>query len=193
MENKSRRLFRILPTVTGVTLACSSFVASSTDLSFGMMEEIIMPMIIKSPSFKQDGDLPVRHTCDGLDISPMLEWSGVPEGTKSLALVVDDPDAPRMSWVHWVVYNIPADSKGLPETFTAEGLRSGTMQGLNDRQRSGYQGPCPPVGKHPYFFKLYALDIVLPDLNRPSKVVLEKAMHGHILGSSELIGQYQRK
>jgi len=182
----------------GVTLICISVVAAKTSLPPVKKENIIMPMIITTPSFKRDGDIPARHTCDGLNISPVIEWSGVPAGTKSLALIVDDPDAPdpeapRMTWVHWVVYNIPPDTNGLPESFTAEGLHSGTMQGLNDWHRTGYQGPCPPIGKHRYYFKLFALDIVLPDLKSPAKSALEKAMHGHILARAELLGRYQRK
>ncbi|MFZ5523876.1 MAG: YbhB/YbcL family Raf kinase inhibitor-like protein [Pseudomonadota bacterium] len=157
-----------------------------------------MPMIITSPSFKHEGDIPARHTCDGLNISPMINWADVPAGTKSLALIVDDPDAPdpeapRTTWVHWIVYNLPPDINGLPETFTAEGLHSGVMQGLNDWNRNGYQGPCPPIGRHRYYFKLYALDIVLPNLKSPAKAALEKAMQGHILARSELLGRYERK
>lgn len=156
-----------------------------------------MPMIIISPSFKHNGVIPSRHTCDGQNISPLLKWSGVPSGTKSLALIVDDPDAPdpaspKMIWVHWVVYNIPPDTMGLPEAMSAEGLPPGTLQGLNDWENAGYQGPCPPIGKHRYFFKLYALDIVLPDMKRPAKAALEKAMQGHVLAQAELVGLYQR-
>ena len=157
-----------------------------------------MPMIIMSLSFKHDGAIPARHTCDGLNISPLLTWTGVPAGSKSLALIVDDPDAPdpeapRMTWVHWVIYNIPPDSHGLPETTAAEGLPPGTLQGLNDWHHTGYEGPCPPIGKHRYFFKLYALDTLLPDLKRPTKAALEKAMQGHIIARSQLVGRYQRQ
>ncbi|HSM99051.1 MAG TPA: YbhB/YbcL family Raf kinase inhibitor-like protein [Gallionella sp.] len=157
-----------------------------------------MPMTLMSPSFKHDGAIPARHTCDGLNISPLLQWAGVPPGSKSLALIVDDPDAPnpeapKMTWVHWVVYDIPPDSNGLPETTAAEGLPPGTLQGLNDWLSAGYQGPCPPTGKHRYFFKLYALDAVLPDLKHPAKAALERAMRGHVIGQAELIGLYQRQ
>lgn len=157
-----------------------------------------MPMIITSTAFMHNGAIPARHTCDGQDVSPQLEWSGVPSGTKSLALIVDDPDAPdpeapRMTWVHWVLYDMPANTDGLPEGATVEGLPPGTLQGINDWHRTGYGGPCPPIGKHRYFFKLYALDIVLPDLKRPAKSALEKAMQGHVLARSELIGLYQRQ
>ncbi len=156
-----------------------------------------MSLIIISPSFMHKHEIPARHTCDGLNTSPPLEWTGLPVGVKSLALIVDDPDAPnpdapRMTWVHWVLYNIPPDSHGLPEGTVAESLPRGTLQGLNDWQHIGYQGPCPPIGKHRYFFKLYALDTLLPDMKHPTKAALEKAMRGHVLVQSELIGLYQR-
>jgi Raf kinase inhibitor-like YbhB/YbcL family protein len=156
-----------------------------------------MSLIIKSPPFKHNGAIPARHTCDGQNVSPQLEWTGAPAGTKSLALIVDDPDAPdpaapKMTWVHWVLYNIPAATSGLTEGIAEEDLPHGTLQGVNDWHRTGYGGPCPPVGKHRYFFKLYALDTVLPDLKRPAKAALEKAMRGHIIGQAELIGLYQR-
>jgi len=157
-----------------------------------------MPMIIESPSFMHDSVIPARHTCDGPNVSPPLTWAGIPAGTKSLALIVDDPDAPdpaapKMTWVHWVLYNIPPDANGLTEGIAVKDLPAGTLQGVNDWQRIGYGGPCPPVGKHRYFFKLYALDTVLPDLKRPTKVVLEKAMQGRVLAHSELIGLYHRQ
>jgi Raf kinase inhibitor-like YbhB/YbcL family protein len=198
MKNTSRRIRLIWTTVLGVALICISVVAAKTSVLPGEKENIVMPMIIMSPSFKHDGVIPARHTCDGLNISPLLQWTGVPVGSKSLALIVDDPDAPnpdapKMTWVHWVVYNIPPDTNGLPESIAAEGLPLGTLQGLNDWHDTGYQGPCPPIGKHRYFFKLYALDIVLPDMKRPAKAALEKAMRGHVLVQSELIGLYQRQ
>ena len=156
-----------------------------------------MTMMLTSTVFFQGGMIPHRYTCDGQDVSPPLVWSGLPAGTKSLALIVDDPDAPdpaapRMTWVHWVLYNIPPAATGLPEGIPAKGLPLGTLQGLNDWQRTGYGGPCPPIGRHRYFHKLYALDTVLPDLGRPAKAVVEKAMQGHILGQAELMGLYQR-
>ena len=151
-----------------------------------------MPLIIMSPSFMYNGAIPARHTCDGLNVSPPLEWTGVPAGTKSLALIVDDPDAPKMTWVHWVLYNIPHDASGLLETTIAGPFPRGTLPGLNDWHHSGYEGPCPPIGRHRYFFKLYALDIVLADLGQPAKAALEKAMRGHVIGQAELIGLYQR-
>jgi Raf kinase inhibitor-like YbhB/YbcL family protein len=183
--------------VPGAALFCVSVVAANTSLLLDEKEKIEMPMIILSPSFKHDGVIPARHTCDGLNISPVLKWTGVPPETRSMALIVDDPDAPdpgapKMTWVHWVVYNIPSNTDGLPETTSAEGLPPGALQGLNDWQHAGYQGPCPPIGKHRYFFKLYALDTVLPDLKLPAKAVLEKAMQGHVLARHDLIGLYQR-
>jgi len=155
-------------------------------------------LTLTSASFLQNGVIPARHTCDGQDISPPLSWTAVPDGTKSLVLIVDDPDAPdpaapKMTWVHWVLYNIPPNTSGLPEGIESKGLPSGTAQGINDWQRTGYGGPCPPVGSHRYFHKLYALDAVLPDLKHPTKAALEKAMQGHVIAHSELIGRYQRR
>ncbi|MDO8262747.1 MAG: YbhB/YbcL family Raf kinase inhibitor-like protein [Gallionella sp.] len=157
-----------------------------------------MHLIVTSPSFMHDRVIPARHTCDGLNISPPLAWAGAPTGTKSLALIVDDPDAPdpdapKMTWVHWVLYNFPPDANGLAEGIAAKDLPAGTLHGINDWHRTGYGGPCPPVGKHRYFFKLYALDIVLPDLKHPAKAALEMAMQGHVLAHSDLIGLYQRQ
>ena len=156
-----------------------------------------MAMIISSPAFPNQGEIPRKYTCDGENLSPPLEWSGVPEETRSLVLIVDDPDAPdpkapKMVWVHWVLYNLPPDSKGLPENATTSSLPPGTKEGLNDWTRTGYGGPCPPSGRHRYFFKLYALDTVLPDLGEPKKKQLEMALHDHILKRAELIGTYQR-
>jgi Raf kinase inhibitor-like YbhB/YbcL family protein len=156
-----------------------------------------MSLSITSPAFAPDGDIPRRYTCDGADVSPALEWSGVPPPAKTLVLIVDDPDAPdpaapRMTWVHWLLYNIPTDATGLPEAVAAQALPEGTRQGLNDWNRSGYGGPCPPIGRHRYFHKLYALDVELPDLATPTKVQLERAMQGHVIDQAELIGTYQR-
>lgn len=152
---------------------------------------------LTSASFIQNGMIPIRHTCDGQDISPELAWTEIPAGTKSLVLIVDDPDAPdpadpKMTWVHWVLYNIPPNIKGFPEGISVEELPSGTLEGINDWKRKGYGGPCPPIGTHRYFHKLYALDTVLPDLKNPIKADLEMAMQDHIIGHSELIGLYKR-
>lgn len=154
-----------------------------------------MSLILTSLAFVHMAAIPAKYTCQGADVSPPLTWSGVPAGTKSLALIVDDPDAPdpaapKMTWVHWVLYNIPPTTEGLPEAVKT--LPAGTREGLNDWQRTGYGGPCPPIGRHRYFHKLYALDVVLPDLKHPTKTQLEKAMAGHILGEAQLIGTYQK-
>jgi Raf kinase inhibitor-like YbhB/YbcL family protein len=198
MKNTSRRIHLIWAAVLGIVLVCISVAAAQTSLLPEEKENIVMPLIITSPSLMYKGAIPARHTCDGENISPPLNWTGVPACTKSLALIVDDPDAPnpdapRMIWVHWVLYNIPPDANGLPESTLAEAPLPGTLQGLNDWQHTGYQGPCPPIGKHRYFFKLYALDTLLPDLQRPNKAALEKAMRGHILVQAELVGLYQRQ
>lgn len=156
-----------------------------------------MSLILSSPAFDAGSNIPAVHTCDGEDVSPPLSWSGVPQGAKSLVLIVDDPDAPdpaapQRVWVHWVLYNIPPDAAGLIKGATLQHLPQGTHEGLNDWKRTGYGGPCPPIGRHRYFHKLYALDIVLPDLGHPTKQALEKAIEGHVLAKAELIGMYQR-
>ena len=152
-------------------------------------------MTLTSTAFTRNGAIPKRYTCEGEDVSPALAWTGLPPGTKSLALIVDDPDAPdpaapKMVWVHWVLYNIPVSASALPEAVKE--LPAGTESGLNDWSRTGYGGPCPPIGRHRYFHKLYALDTVLHGLSRPTKADLEKTMHGHILAHAELIGTYQK-
>lgn len=157
-----------------------------------------MSFTLRSPDFAHQGDIPVLHTCQGQDRSPTLEWGTPPAGTQSFALIVDDPDAPdpaapQLTWVHWVLYNIPASASGLPGGVRPANLPAGTLQGRNDWKRTGYGGPCPPIGAHRYFHKLYALDTALPDLHEPTKAQLESAMQGHILGQTELIGLYQKK
>lgn len=157
-----------------------------------------MSLTLSSASFPHNSVIPVRHTCDGQDRSPPLAWAAVPVNTKSLVLIVDDPDAPdpsapKMTWVHWLLYNLPPETTGLPEAVASKDLPVGTRQGVNDWQRTGYGGPCPPIGRHRYFHKLYALDVVLPDLKQPTKAALEKAIQGHILAHAELIGVYQRQ
>lgn len=156
-----------------------------------------MALVLGSSAFVNDGQIPSQYTCEGLDVSPELHWSEVPEQTKSLALIVDDPDAPdpkapQMTYVHWVLYNIPVSLTGLPEALSENTLPSGVMQGKNDWQRLGYGGPCPPIGEHRYFFKLYALDVVLQDLHEPTKAELEKAMEGHVVGQAQLMGKYEK-
>jgi Raf kinase inhibitor-like YbhB/YbcL family protein len=156
-----------------------------------------MNTAMMSTAFSPNGEIPKRYTCDGQDVSPPLAWSGLPEGTKSLVLIVDDPDAPdpaapKMTWVHWVLYNIPPDASELAEGVGASELPKGTKEGINDWKRTGYGGPCPPIGRHRYFHKLYALDVVLPDLAKPNKGALERAMEGHVITQAELVGTYQR-
>ncbi len=149
---------------------------------------------LQSSAFAQNETVPRKHTGDADDKSPPLSWSGVPAVTKQLVLIVDDPDAPTPTpWVHWVLYNIPAGVDSLSEGVKEKDLSKGTSQGLNDWKRTGYGGPCPPIGKHRYFHKLYALDTILPDLKKPTKVQLEKAMEGHVLSKAELVGLYQKK
>ncbi len=164
----------------------------------GARKEAPMPLQLESSSFEPNGVIPRRHTCDGEDLSPALAWSGAPAGTRSFALVVDDPDAPdpaapKLVWVHWVLYDIPAGVTLLSAGTTAKTLPRGTREGLNDWKQAGYRGPCPPVGEHRYFHKLYALDTVLPDLHRPTKAALEKAMEGHVLARAERVGKYWRR
>ncbi|MGH8475562.1 MAG: YbhB/YbcL family Raf kinase inhibitor-like protein [Methylococcales bacterium] len=157
-----------------------------------------MSFQLSSPAYSNHSAIPASYTCDGNDRSPPLEWGNIPEGAKSLALIVDDPDAPdpaapKMTWVHWVLYNIPVTATGLPEAVESADLPAGTLEGLNDWERSAYGGPCPPIGRHRYFHKLYALDTVLPDQHGPTKAQLEKAMQGHILEQAELVGTYLRE
>jgi len=183
--------------ILGVAMGFIYFfsVAAENKSSLSRMEKKMVTLTSKS--FLQNGEIPTRHTCDGQDISPQLSWTEVPAGTKSLVLIVDDPDAPdpaepKMTWVHWVLYNIPLNISGLPEGVTGEGFPSGTLEGINDWKRTGYGGPCPPIGTHRYFHKLYALDAVLPDLKHPTKAALEEAMKSHVIANFELIGRYRR-
>jgi Raf kinase inhibitor-like YbhB/YbcL family protein len=154
-------------------------------------------MELHSPAFAHHGEIPRAHTCDGQDTSPPLAWSGVPAGAKSLALIVDDPDAPdpkapKRVYVHWVLYNIPPGAAGLAEAIRPAQLPRGTLEGRNDWGRTGYGGPCPPIGRHRYFHKLYALDATLADLKHPTKAQLLAAMEGHVLAEAEVIGTFQR-
>jgi Raf kinase inhibitor-like YbhB/YbcL family protein len=157
-----------------------------------------MSLILTSTTFAPNAAIPTRCTCEGNDASPQLQWSGAPEGTRSFALIVDDPDAPdpaapRVTWVHWVLYNIPAATAELPEAIAPSALPAGTREGINDWKRTGYGGPCPPIGRHRYFHKLYALDMVLPNLQRPNKAALERAIEGHVLAQGVLIGTYEKR
>jgi Raf kinase inhibitor-like YbhB/YbcL family protein len=156
-----------------------------------------MGMTLASPAFAHMGSIPPAYTCEGRDISPALAWTGAPAPTQSLVLIVDDPDAPdpkapRITWVHWLVIDLPPRSSGLAEGAGAGALPAGATMGLNDFKRRDYGGPCPPIGRHRYFFKLYALDTRLGALSAPTKPTIEKAMHGHVLAEATLIGTYEK-
>jgi Raf kinase inhibitor-like YbhB/YbcL family protein len=157
-----------------------------------------MVFAISSPAFADHAPMPAQYTCEGADLSPPLSWSGAPPSTQSFVLIVDDPDAPdprkpKMTWVHWVLYNIPKDAKGLPADTATHGLPAGTRAGLNDWQRAAYGGPCPPVGRHRYFHKLYALDTLLADLGQPTKAQLLTGIKGHVLAETQIVGTYQKQ
>ncbi len=156
-----------------------------------------MSLSLASTAFVQEGPIPPRYTCDAEDISPALRWTDAPEGTASLALIVDDPDAPdpdapKMTWVHWVLYNLPPDTPGLDEGVSPSALPPGTREGVTDFGGTGWGGPCPPIGRHRYFFKLFALDSVLPNLQEPTSAALQEAIEGHVIEATELMGTYQR-
>ena len=156
-----------------------------------------MTFSLTSTAFDPGAAIPPEYTCDGDDRSPPLRWSGAPPGTRSFALIVDDPDAPdpaapKMTWVHWVLYDLPADASALPAGVASSALPAGTREGTNNWKRTGYGGPCPPIGRHRYFHKLFALDAQLGDLGRPTGEQLAAAMEGHILARAELMGTYQR-
>ena len=156
-----------------------------------------MPLSILSPAFEDRAPIPALYTCDGENVAPPLGWSGLPPRTASFALIVDDPDAPdpaapKRTFVHWVLYDIPASVRELAEAAATGSLPDGTREGVNDARRTGYTGPCPPIGRHRYFFKLFALDAVLGDLGTPTKADLERAMEGHVLERAELVGTYAR-
>ena len=156
-----------------------------------------MSINITSTAFQAGGSIPSKYTCEDRDLSPPLAWSGAPPGTKSFALIVDDPDAPdpakpQRVYVHWVIYNIPAATVALAENASKKGLPKGAVQGKNDWGKAEYGGPCPPIGRHRYFFKIYALDTELTGLSSPTKGDLERVMKGHVIDSGELIGTYQQ-
>jgi Raf kinase inhibitor-like YbhB/YbcL family protein len=190
-QTYTRLLFVLASLLVGaLAMLYSPFVLAAGDPA--------MTLTLTSTDFKHLGEIPQTFTCDGADHSPSLSWSNLPLNTKSLVLIVDDPDAPdpaapKMTWVHWLLYNIPATANGLPKAVKPHDLPTGTLQGLNDWKKTGYGGPCPPVGRHRYFHKLYALDVALPDLQAPNKKQLEKAMSGHILAHAEWVGTYQRQ
>ena len=153
---------------------------------------------IASSAFAHGASIPRQYTCEGADHSPPLSWSGVPTGARSLVLIVEDPDAPdpaapKMTWVHWVLYNLAPQITGLAQALAPSALPRGTLEGKNDWKRTGYGGPCPPIGRHRYFHKLYALDAMLPDLSHPTRERLLRAMEGHVLAQAELVGTYEKQ
>ena len=155
-----------------------------------------MSFQLKSSAFNESGKIPKKYTCESDDLSPPLEWTGAPDNTRSFALIVDDPDAPdpakpKMVYVHWVVINIPAGTTQLAENASRSMMPSGSHTGLNDWKKAEYGGPCPPIGRHRYYFKLYALDTTL-DLNAPTRDDVEAAMEGHVLEMAQLMGTYQK-
>jgi len=170
-------------------------IVGAADLSAQQKGNSAKDLVLTSTAFVQGGAIASKYTCEGQDISPPLAWDGVPNKARSLVLILDDPDAPdpkapEITWVHWLLYNLPTGAHGLGEAVKK--LPPGTREGLNDWGRTGYGGPCPPVGRHRYFHKLYALDTVLPDLGKPSKAALEQAMKGHVVARAELIGTYRK-
>jgi Raf kinase inhibitor-like YbhB/YbcL family protein len=157
-----------------------------------------MTLQLRSSAFADGQQIPSRYTCEGREMSPPLAWTEPPAGTRSLALIVDDPDAPdpsapRGTWVHWVVYDLPVGAGSLSEGIAARALPGKARMGRNDWERASYGGPCPPKGRHRYFHKLYALDVALGDLGAPTKAQLEKAMEGHVLARAQLIGTYEKQ
>ncbi len=172
-------------------------VAANFGCAKNATNQLEVAMTLTSAAFGPNGKIPALYTGEGRDLSPPLAWTGVPAAAKSLVLIVDDPDAPdprapKMTWVHWVLYNLPPGTVSLPQAVKSSDLPAGTLEGLNDWKRTGYGGPMPPVGRHRYFHTLYALDAVLSDLGIPTKAKLEKAMAGHILAKAELVGTYER-
>ena len=172
-------------------------VASSTAPNDTAIGSNAMALKVTSTAFQQGGAIPARYTCEGQDVSPALGWSGASKNAKTIALIVDDPDAPdpakpQRVYVHWVVYNIPVASNSLPENASKSGMPQGAVQGKNDWGKAEYGGPCPPIGRHRYFFKFYALDTVLTGLSAPTKADLERAMKGHVVDTGELMGTYEK-
>jgi Raf kinase inhibitor-like YbhB/YbcL family protein len=185
-----KKLF-VLLTIPALLVCCCK---DSEQVDTGPAGGEKMEIKITSSAFAEGGMIPSKYTCDGADVSPPLQWDAVPEGTKSIALISDDPDAPMGTWVHWVLFNLPAQMRELPENIPPdETLPNGAKQGITDFGRVGYGGPCPPSGTHRYFFKIYALDTEVQIDTSAGKRGLLKAMEGHILGQGQLMGKYKRK
>jgi len=190
-HNRVKRMHCLL--VVASLVACSPVFGDSDLLPM----EDNMTLTLKSSAFDNGGPIPSRYTCQGDDVSPPLTWTGVPETARSLVLIVEDPDAPdpaapKMTWVHWLLYNIPPDVPGLPGDVGSANLPPGTQEGLNSWKKTGYGGPCPPIGRHRYFHKLYALDTVLKALHTPTRAELLAAIKGHVVAQTELVGTYRK-
>ena len=185
-----RRLW-IVPIL--LTLVCSCSSRNAYTASKGKAGK--MSIQVTSAAFNEGGSIPAKYTCDGINVSPPLKWASIPDTTKSIALIVDDPDAPRGDWVHWVVYDLPASLRELPEKVPPDEkiLGNGGRQGATDFGKIGYGGPCPPSGTHRYFFKVYALDKLLGLAPGATKAQLLKAMEGHVLAEGQLMGKYKRR
>jgi len=179
-------------------LACSNRTGSSAGTSVTQNQnqnqlQSAKDIKLTSTAFKEGESIPHQYTCDGVNVSPPLEWSGVPKSAKTVAMIADDPDAPSGTWVHWILYNLPAENIGMVENLpTGENLKAGGLQGKNDFGNVGYGGPCPPSGTHRYFFKIYALDGELPLKAGATKPEVEKAMEGHVMAQGQLMGTYRR-
>ena len=185
------------PIRTALTLLFATALFMPSTLRAGQKGEA-MTFELTSSAFRHMGAIPALYTCEGKNISPPLAWKNLPKGTKSLVLIVDDPDAPdpaapKFTWVHWVLYNISPETTGLAEGAGNRPAEAGMLNGLGSSNRGGYGGPCPPIGTHRYFHKLYALDTVLPDMMLPLKADVEAAMQGHILGEAVLVGTYKKR
>ena len=184
----------VLTLIISISVACGNRSQSKSPTS---VAETATPnkneIKVTSVAFQEGQAIPRQYTCDGINVSPPLEWSGVPKSAKTIAIIADDPDAPAGTWVHWVLYNLPADNIGVVENVpSTETLKAGGFQGKNDFGKIGYGGPCPPSGAHRYFFKVYALDNELPLTAAATKAELENAMSGHIVLQGQLIGTYRR-
>lgn len=183
-------------TSSGIAATASESAQTSTAIPQQPSGSNSMSFKLMSSAFVEGGNIPTKYTCSGEDTSPPLAWSGAPDGTRSFALIVDDPDAPdpaapKMTYVHWVAYNIPPGTDQLAEGAGKGAMPAGSGEGFNDWKKAEYGGPCPPIGRHRYFFKLSALDTTLT-LSRPTKADLETAMKGHVLGTAQLMGTYQK-
>jgi Raf kinase inhibitor-like YbhB/YbcL family protein len=183
---------RLLVLVVPVLLFCSCKEQEQPD--YPPIGGTKMDLKVTSSAFEEGGLIPPKYTCDGADVSVPLKWENLPEATKSIALISDDPDAPMGTWVHWVLFNLPGETKELAENIPPDKtLPSGARQGTNDFRKIGYGGPCPPGGTHRYFFKVYALDGQIDLPAGATKQELLKAMQDHILGQGQLIGKYKRR